>query len=128
MQKTKGPSLHFVREHLDLQMVSESCSVAISNGNHGTVCQFLMAGIPQLVAPLHMEQELLARRLQEMGAALMLDARSGKGAASGAQILTRDGSYREAAQAFSQRYRERDAKTMARVALRRVLLGVNESQ
>jgi len=51
--------------------VLQHCDVAILNGNHGSVAEFLLAGIPLLVIPLSMEQAITGKRLEakKLGAA-----------------------------------------------------------
>lgn len=51
-----------------MQPVLAQCEVAILNGNHGTLGEFLLAGIPLLLLPLTFEQAILSKRLESIKA------------------------------------------------------------
>lgn len=54
-----------------ISKVLQHCDVAILNRKHGTVAEFLLAGIPLLVIPLSLEQAVTGKRLEgkKLGAA-----------------------------------------------------------
>lgn len=55
---------------LDLQGIA--CHVAMHNGNAGTAFSLLLAGIPQVLIPLHLEQAVLSERVVHLGAGLAM--------------------------------------------------------
>lgn len=71
-QHYAGPRLKFLTGPADLNQVAREANWVINHGNHGTVSHFALAGIPQLVIPLHQEQLFVALRMLEHGAAAMV--------------------------------------------------------
>ncbi|MBE0625690.1 MAG: hypothetical protein IH606_12855 [Burkholderiales bacterium] len=68
-----APHLVFSASPLDLTQTAREADVAISYAGLSTATSFLLAGKPLLLLPGHLEQFLLARRVEEMGAGLLLD-------------------------------------------------------
>lgn len=58
---------------LDTPSILEQADACINYGGHGMTAAFLRAGKPLLLLPGHLEQFLLARRVEEMGAGLLVD-------------------------------------------------------
>ena len=63
--------LQFVDQPVDLSQVSEQAAWVINLGNHRTAATFALAGVPQLLIPLHQEHLFLTTRLVAQGAAAM---------------------------------------------------------
>ncbi len=57
----------FEDDTLDMNMVAKQTDIAITNGNHGTLMQFILNRVPVMMIPLHWEQQLLALRMQAQG-------------------------------------------------------------
>jgi len=57
---------------VDLQPLLDAC-LCITYGAEGTMMRFLMAGVPQIVAPWHVETYMAARRIEAEGLGLMLN-------------------------------------------------------
>jgi hypothetical protein len=55
------PTIHFEDRPLDLRRVAEHCDLAVLNAGHGATAAMLLAGVPVLLVPIHLEQGLLAR-------------------------------------------------------------------
>jgi len=84
----------------------EYADLAISYGNAGFSTQSLLAGIPLLMRPRHVEQALFARRVETLGAGKLLSGRIDVDTATATlQALLSGPDYRQAAQAFRDRYR-----------------------
>jgi UDP:flavonoid glycosyltransferase YjiC (YdhE family) len=49
------------------------CDFAITYGGHGMTSALLMAGIPQLMFPMHLEQYLLTSRIEQLGAGITVN-------------------------------------------------------
>ncbi len=69
----QSPYLTFAREPVDLSQVVKQCRLVISHGGHGTSATMLLAGIPMLIIPQHLEQTLLGYRLAQQGLAVMVN-------------------------------------------------------
>lgn len=61
----KAPNISFQTKPLDLSIVSKEADLAIINAGHSTLCQFVLAGVPVLMLPLQMEQQILAVRMNQ---------------------------------------------------------------
>lgn len=92
---------------LDLAPLLASADLAVGYGNSGFSTQALLAGVPLLMRPRHVEQGLFARRVEAMGAGALLDARADvETVTTQLQALLHSPNYRQAAQAFRGRYRQ----------------------
>ena len=63
LNSCKAPNIHFQMTPLDLSLVSKEADLAIVNAGHTTLCQFVLSGVPVLMLPLQMEQQMLAVRM-----------------------------------------------------------------
>ena len=63
-----APTMRFEARRLDMARVRAECDLAVHNANHGTLCQLLLGGKPMVQVPLTLEQRVLARRVEELGA------------------------------------------------------------
>jgi len=102
----------------DMARIREQCDVAVTQSGMGTASALLLAGKPQLMIPQFVERMMLARRIEALGAGIVV-------AADGAGIdfrrpLTRlltDATLAAAAAAFAERHRDHDpARTIDAVA------------
>lgn len=89
--------------HLD--GVLDQCDLAICHAGHGTTARMLLAGVPLLLFSSHLEQYLLARRVQEMGAGCVVNLEEPAPDFNDlvSRMLEQPG-YREAAAAFASRH------------------------
>lgn len=62
--------LAFAQAPVRMASVRSRADVAVCHGGHGTVAAMLLAGRPVLMLPMQVEQEILARRVVELGAGL----------------------------------------------------------
>ena len=70
MQHFASPSLKFVEQRLDMDNLGKTADITICNGNFNTTCEFLLAGVPMLLLPLHAEQHIVSRNIVRQGAGL----------------------------------------------------------
>ena len=65
------PHIRFTSRPVDLEhlVYGDAC---VSYGAEGTVATFLLAGVPQLISPWHVEAYMAARRVEALGAAVVL--------------------------------------------------------
>jgi UDP:flavonoid glycosyltransferase YjiC (YdhE family) len=68
-----APHLVFSPSPLDLTRTAQEADAALTYAGLSTATSFLLAGKPQLLLPGHLEQFLLARRVEQMGAGLLLN-------------------------------------------------------
>ncbi|MFM0334370.1 glycosyltransferase [Paraburkholderia strydomiana] len=100
------PNLRFYRRPVQLAPLLAECTLAVTHAGHGTTLDCLLAGVPMVQLPLHIEQLLVAERLAATGAGLGLrPTHVGTGFANVlGEVLPR---YREAAATVAARYRNR---------------------
>jgi UDP:flavonoid glycosyltransferase YjiC (YdhE family) len=106
-----GDSIRFAAGPVDLASLRESADACVTYGAEGTALPFLLAGVPQLLTPSHIESQMVARRLEDTGAALVLRGpQTAEGVALMLEQVAGDGPYRVAARAFAQRHRDFQAE------------------
>lgn len=99
------PLIRYSAEPLDLSLTLADAAMCINYGGDATVSQALLAGVPMLLAPMHVEQYLRARAVERMGAGINLAALRQPLDYRGVlhQIL-HGPSYHAAAKSFARRY------------------------
>jgi len=91
---------------VDLPPLFEHADLAVSYGNSGFSTQALLAGVSLLMRPRHVEQALLARRVEALGAGSLLSGRiDAMSVTTALQASLQSSDHRQAAQAFKERYR-----------------------
>jgi UDP:flavonoid glycosyltransferase YjiC (YdhE family) len=73
LERYAAPHLVFSATPLDLAQTAREADAAISYASLSTVTSFLLKGKPLLLLPGHLEQFMLARRVEEMGAGLLVN-------------------------------------------------------
>jgi len=73
LERYAAPHLVFSTRPLDLAQAAREADAAITYASMSTATSFLMKGKPLLLLPGHLEQFLLARRVEEMGAGLLVN-------------------------------------------------------
>jgi hypothetical protein len=101
-ERISFPTNDFVR------VVKES-DIAILNASHGTTTAMLLHGKPILQIPVHMEQQLVAHRSFELGAALAANRTRADELARQLHRLIEVPQYRLSAQRFARQYAAHDA-------------------
>lgn len=104
LSKTLRPNVKLVSHHLNLRSVRETCDLAIMNGNHGTCCEFLLAGRPMLHIPLTFEQAIFSRRTVQLGVALDASPEQPRQIIQQLSALLRSDSHRREAQHFATQH------------------------
>ncbi len=67
-----SPHLAIHTNPIQLEPLLKKCDLGISYGGSGTLSQFALAGVAQLILPRNIEQYLGGKRIQEMGAGLLV--------------------------------------------------------
>ena len=68
-----APHLNFVDQPADIGQMTSEADIAITYASLATTTAFLLAGKPLLLLPGHLEQFLVARRVEEMGAGRLVN-------------------------------------------------------
>jgi UDP:flavonoid glycosyltransferase YjiC (YdhE family) len=98
-------NLVFIANPVDFGKLDGQCDVAICHAGHGTASALLLAGIPLLLLPMHLEQYLTAMNIQNMGAGLCINPEGqNKDYAALASRLLMEPGFRQSAQDFSVKY------------------------
>jgi len=97
-------NLHFSEQRLDMDAIGETADLAICNAGHSACCELLLSGVPILLLPLNLEQHMVAKNVQNLGAGLNAPKLAPDGMTMRLRALIKDTKYREAAQAFAKKY------------------------
>lgn len=99
---------------VDLALVRTQCDGVVCHSGLGTVSALLTAGRPLLLLPGHIEQTMVAMRVQTLGAGLAADpGRMRRAAAELVARLVGDAALAKAAGAFAARYARWHPRTAA---------------
>jgi UDP:flavonoid glycosyltransferase YjiC (YdhE family) len=111
------PNLTFTQQPVQLAPLASSADACVSYGAEGTTARFLLAGVPQLFSPKHVEARMAARRIAALGAAVVLrEQHSAQDVAGALDHLLTDGQFRAQAMTFAQKYPGFDSEKAAEVA------------
>lgn len=99
-----GSLLHFCSAAVDLGYVAKTCDSAILNATHGTTAALLMRGVPVLMIPLNLEQDVLARRATSLGLGVMASAGSDREVLEKFSQLLNEDRFKRTAMAFAGIY------------------------
>lgn len=116
------PGLRFSPEPVDLATTANGADMAVTYGSPAATIAFLMAGKPVVMIPGHLEQYLLARRVEEMGAGLLLNPEEPPAPLPG--LLRRvldDGRFATNAALFAQKYARFDQGEVMTNIVRRII-------
>lgn len=102
-------NLTFANGPVDMAAVARNCEFAIHNGNAGTATTLLLAGIPQVIIPLHLEQAVFSQRIVELGAGLALRPDRVERLETAFSILVEHQEFKTSARKFAARYATFDA-------------------
>ena len=115
------PNIALSSVPLDTVRVLAETDLAITYGGHGLTAAFLLAGKPLLVLPGQLEQYMLARRVENLGAGLLVDPEQPSGdLLSKIQRLTGDPGFAQNARAFASRYAGFSQETILSNLTRRI--------
>ena len=97
------------REIYDMGQALAEADGLLCHGSFGTVWEGLLAGVPMICLPVHMEQLLATTALTNLGAAIQLGNDATKEAIADAiRDLLRRPSYTQAAESIAQKYSDFD--------------------
>ncbi len=121
IERFSAPHLKFSCEPVDLNTVARQADAAVTYASPAATIAFLMAGKPALMIPGHLEQFLLARRVEQMGAGLLIDPeKPPHDLGSKLQRILESPEYLGNARAFAQKYAAFPQETIAANLVRRI--------
>jgi UDP:flavonoid glycosyltransferase YjiC (YdhE family) len=115
-----GAKLHVSEAPADMKRIGRESDLVLCHAGHSTVVQMLLSGLPLLLLPMYLEQTLTALNVERLGAGIVVNP-SAEHTDYGKLItaLMEDGSYRERAGQFAERYADLDEDAgMAEIAQR----------
>ena len=102
-------------EPFEIGQVVREVDIAVCHGGAGITGAMLGAGVPMLIVPTQMEQLMIGRRVQALGAGIVLSGELGVPAARKLiERLLREPAFRTAARAFATRHVAHDQATVVR--------------
>jgi UDP:flavonoid glycosyltransferase YjiC (YdhE family) len=116
-----APHLVFLDHPADIEQMTREADIAITYASLATTTAFLLAGKPLLMLPGHLEQFLVARRVEEMGAGRLVNPEHPPGNLCGVLTdLINNPSWRANAGAFAAKYAAFDQRAVIGNLVRRV--------
>ncbi|MHB1214730.1 MAG: glycosyltransferase [Thiobacillus sp.] len=110
---------------IQIEPLLKACSLGISYGGSGTLSQFGLAGVPQLVLLKNVEQYMGAVRVAQLGVAIVLEqARKVEDLAPALDQMLNEARFQHASREFAKRY----AKVSPEQAVAGVVRKVEQSQ
>jgi hypothetical protein len=103
-ERYASQTLSLAPRPLDLRTVVADCDLAILNGTHGTTASMLLAGVPVLQLPIHLEQRLTADNVAKLGAGLLASRNDFDQVQRQLERMVNDKSYQSSASQFATRY------------------------
>lgn len=108
------PCLTFSSRLVDLKHLAPDADLCLSYGGEGTIETFLVAGVPQVIIPSHIEAEVLATRLEDLGVAVVLRGLQSRDTiAEALERAGKDSKYRQKARELANRHRGYDPDAVA---------------
>lgn len=102
---TRSAFLKVYNSPLNIMPLLKDCSLGISYGGSGSLSQFALSGVPQLVMPQNAEQNLGAIRLASHGAGFLIEARRDKlTIQAGISRVLAGTTYHEASKTLAKKY------------------------
>ncbi|KQP35416.1 nucleotide disphospho-sugar-binding domain-containing protein [Pseudorhodoferax sp. Leaf274] len=103
--------LRFSPAPLNMAAMCAQCDLAVGHGGAGTVAAMLLAGKPQLLLPMHMEQAMAARRVAGLQAAAAVPPESAGQVQELLAALLAEPALAQGARAFAARHAGYDQAT-----------------
>ena len=66
-----NPHLQVFTDPVKIKQLTQGADVCLTHGGTGTFMQFLLQGVPQVIFPNHIEQLMVAKRMEEAGVGLI---------------------------------------------------------
>jgi UDP:flavonoid glycosyltransferase YjiC (YdhE family) len=122
-----SPHMTFLDHPADIEQMTREADVAITYASLTTTTAFLLAGKPLLMLPGHLEQFLVARRVEEMGAGRLVNPEQPPG---DLRVMLADlidnPFWRDNARAFATKYAAFDQQAVIGNLVRRITEMLND--
>lgn len=105
LKSHERPGMQIVDQSVDMTVAARDCDAYINYASHGTTAEMLLAGKPGLLLSDNIERNLVAIRVQQLGAGLSPPAKGDFNLSQALRQLVDDHTMRNAAEAFATRYR-----------------------
>ncbi|MCF8150642.1 MAG: hypothetical protein K9K30_02010 [Burkholderiaceae bacterium] len=116
-----APHISFLDQPANIEQMSREADVGITYSSLATTTAFLLAGKPLLLLPWHLEQFMLARRVEEMGAGRLVNPEQPPGDLRATITdLIDNPSWRSNARAFADKYAAFDQQAVVGNLVRRI--------
>jgi len=116
-----APHLRFLDQPADMEQMTREADIGITYSSLATTTAFLLAGKPLLLLPWHLEQFMLARRVEEMGAGRLVNPEQPPDDLRAVLAdLIDNPSWRNNAQAFAAKYAAFDQQAVIGNLVRRI--------
>ena len=102
------PGFEVVGHAIDLRRAAQDCDAYLHYAAHGTVAELLLAGKPGVLWPDNVERWLVARRAEQLGAAVVATHQGKFDVNAALERALSDGALRKAAEGFAARHRAHD--------------------
>ncbi len=107
-QQYSSPTLHFVDRPLDMSLIGQTADIGVCNGNHGTIIELLLSGVPVLSLPLHAEQNIISRNVEKIGAGLTAPQKTADEIKTKLELMLADTRFKNAATTFATQHTDCD--------------------
>ncbi len=119
--KYSAAHLNYLDQPADIEQMTREADLAITYASLATTTAFLLAGKPLLLLPGHLEQFMVARRVEEMGAGRLVNPEQPPGDLRGVLAdLLDNPSWRANAAAFAAKYAAFDQQAVIGNLVRRI--------
>lgn len=113
--------LIYLDQPADIGQMTREADIAVTYSSLATTTAFLLAGKPLLLLPFHLEQYLVSRRIEEMGAGVLINPEQAPGDLVGKlKALVSQTSFGENARAFAAKYAAFDQGSVIANLIRRI--------
>jgi UDP:flavonoid glycosyltransferase YjiC (YdhE family) len=114
LQRYANAGMVYSSQLVDLNHLAPDADACVSYGAEGTVATFLLAGVPQLISPWDVEAQMAARRIEALGAGVVLRGiQTAQSVAESLEHLCTETGFRQKAKEFSQHHRDYCAQATA---------------
>jgi UDP:flavonoid glycosyltransferase YjiC (YdhE family) len=119
LEAFRSSRICFTSRPIDLKHLTSDAGVCISYGAEGTVAAFMLAGVPQLICPWHVVHHMAARRIEALGAGIVLrGAHTRESVVAELERVFADHQFKIQAQVFAERHRRFSPEGAADAATR----------
>lgn len=105
LQRCTSPTLRFTDRPVDLNLAFQEADVLIHHGGLGTSITALLAGIPSLLIPMHLEQTLTSVQVTELGAATIASPTERDQLVTSLHRLLNNNSFTQTAKSIAARHK-----------------------